>query len=145
MTPEEFKTFALHELANRDTKKVVEALRSGDGFVGWGAGELSRWQKAREAFPALSIPEMWKFDRALSGDQAAHRPATTDYEKMMLDPAWVAVDDLGYLKSLWRSANPKRQVPLEFLTDIVVEFRNVDRRALIARRNKARAKRASEN
>jgi hypothetical protein len=145
MTLDEFKTLALHELANRDTEKVIEALRSGDGFIGWGASELGRLQKAREAFPTLTVPGMWKIDRELSGERASHRPATTDYEKMMLDPAWVAVDDLEYLKGLWRSSNPKRQVPLEFLTDIVVEFRDVDRSAVAARRNKTKAKRASEN
>lgn len=145
MTRGEFKSFAIHELANRDTQKVMEALRGGDGLIGWGAKELGRWHDAREAFPSLTVPEMWKIDRVLSGERAPHRPATGGYEKMMLDPAWVAVDDLEYLKGLWRASNPNRQVPLEFLTDIVVEFRNVDRSAVAARRHKAKAKRASEN
>jgi hypothetical protein len=140
VTREEFRVFALTELANHDTRRVVEALQGGEGLMTDGIAEIVRWARATKAFPTMSIPEMWAVDRNLSAGAKRGRPSKSDLERAMTDPAWTAVSDLERLKTLWHEIQPGEQVPLEFLTDISVEYRGAARVAVEGRRGRAKGR-----
>lgn len=144
MTNEEFETAAIMELASQDTLALMRAIQDGTGLIADGAGEIGRWMKAREAFPGMTLLQMWATDRDLSG-QKRGRPTSSDLQRVMLDPAWLAVIDLERLKTLWRELRPTEQVPVEFLTDIVVSYRDVDRSAVVARRNRPKSRRITKS
>lgn len=139
MTREEFRVFALTELANHDTRQVAEALRGGEGLMAEGVAELVRWAEATKAFPTMTVPKMWATDRSLEKAGGRGAPKKSNLQRAMADPAWTAVSDLERLKSLWHDVHPSEQVPLEFLTDIAVEYRDVARVTVEGRR--ARPKR----
>lgn len=135
----DFKAVAIGEMSNRDTLAIARGVKDGSGIIGEGAMEVLRWMKAREAFPQMSLTDMWATDRALGGNKNG-RPQLTELQRLMLDPAWMAVDDLEFLKGLWRELMPGKKVPLEKLTDIVVSYRDVDRSVLVARRNRPKSR-----
>jgi hypothetical protein len=143
VTDDEFQRAAMMELSSRDATALAQALRDGSGLIGAGIKELLRLHKAQEVFPGMSLMEMWATDRALAG-QKQGRPTDTDLQRLMRDPAWAAVGDLEHLKGLWRELRPGKQVPVEFLTDIVVRYRDVDRSAVVARRSRPKSRRISD-
>lgn len=143
MTDDDFQRVAMTELSNRDTMALAKALRDGSGITGAGIAETLRLHRGQEVFPGMSLTEMWATDRALSG-QKQGRPTDTDLQRLMRDPAWAAVGDLEHLKGLWRELRPGKQVPVEFLTDIVVRYRDVDRSAVVARRSRPKSRRISD-
>ena len=145
MTDDEFKKFALMELANQDTLALVAGIRDRSGLLGAGIKEILRLIDAQKSFPGMSLTRMWEVDRLLSDDKKSGRPSPSDLQRLMIDPAWAAVTDLEKLKRLWREVHPTKQVPLELLTDIAVTYRDVDRATVVARRSRPKTRRVNEN
>ena len=142
MTEDEFWQIGKMELSRQDTLAMIDAFQGGDNMIAKGIKELQRWAKAQEAFPGMSLLEMWETDRAL-GETKEGRPELSDLKKIMCDPAWAAVADIERLKSLWRELMPGKQIPLEMLTDISTEYRDANREAVVARRNRPKTRRVN--
>ena len=140
MTREEFRAFALAELSNHDTQQLAGALQGGEGLIADGVAELVRWASATKAFPAMSVPEMWATDRRFDNAGKRGAPKKSDLQRAMVDPAWTAVSDLERLKVLWHDVHPGEQVPLEFLTDLAVEYRAAARGTVEGRRGRAKGR-----
>lgn len=146
MTVDEFKTFALHHLANLDTQAMVRALQTGNGTLADGAKELLRLDDAHKAFPAVkSLPDMWDVDRLLRRQSGGGRPSTSNLRKAMTDPAWVAVNDLKALRKLWRDTFPGKQVPSDLLVDIVCQYRDVNRETVASRKGRSKKRHLDQN
>lgn len=144
MIDDDFEMAANMELSRRDTQAVMDAMKDGSGLTGQGIAELIRLGKAQEAFPGMTLQEMWRTDRRLEGIENG-RPKVSDIQKVMKDPSWVAVADLEHLKGFWKEMRPGQQVPLEFLTDIVARYRDIDRATLVARRSRPKSRRVEDN
>lgn len=136
MTLDEFKTFALHELANEDMRALVAALQGENGLMRDGINEVLRLAKAWEVFPSMSMIEMWATDHSLESTGKRGRPTKPDLHRFMSDPAWAATQDLKKLKQIWREVFPSKRPPVEFLTDIAVAYRGADRATVEARRSR---------
>lgn len=141
MSDEAFRRIAVMEMANRDTYAFIDAQRNGTGFLGALKREMKRLYEAQKSFPKMWLKDMWDTDRRLSGENKRRRPPLTDLQKAINDPSWLALDDLDFLKELWKEERPGQQVPLDFLTEIVSDYRDVDYETLVSRRNKAKSRR----
>lgn len=138
MTPEEFKKLAYVELANNDARRLAEAIEGELGTYKDGIDELLRWGKANEAFPNMSVSDMWETDRQLSGGGKLPK---TKAQYWMSDPVWAALEDLQFLKGLWRKNAPGRQVPLDLLSEIAANHRHVSLDVVVSRRGRSKDRR----